>query len=219
MFDIQQLVYSLLLKAPGILVGLTIHEYAHGLVALLRGDDTAKQAGRLSLNPVSHLDLYGTLMLCIGFFGWAKPVPVNYQNLNNPRWDSALVSIAGPAMNILGAIVLGLMLRFLDFSALGTTNAVVLYKIAFMAYQINIGLSFFNLLPFPPLDGSNILISFLPRSKVQPYLRLMRYVPLIFIVLFFVEWSFHIPTISRILNPLYIPYATFWNLVILGKGF
>jgi Zn-dependent protease len=219
MFDIRQFAYELLLKAPGILVGLTIHEYAHGLMALWRGDDTAKQAGRLSLNPVSHLDFYGTLMLCIGFFGWAKPVPVNYHNLHNPRWDSALVSVAGPVMNIVGAFVCGAVLRFFDFSILGSANSILAYKIVFMAYQINIGLSFFNLLPFPPLDGSTILMSFLPRSKIEPYLRLMRHVPLIFIVLFFIEWSFHIPTISRILNPLYFPFASFWNFVILGKGF
>jgi Zn-dependent protease len=219
MVNVPQFISVLLLKAPGILIGLTIHEYAHGLMALLRGDATAKQAGRLSLNPVSHLDVYGTLMLCIGFFGWAKPVPVNYYNLHNPRWDPALVSVAGPLMNILGAFVIGVFIRFFDFSVFGSPTSLYIQKMVILAYQINIGLSFFNLLPVPPLDGSNILMSFLPRSKIEPYLRFMRHVPLVFVVLFFIEWSFHIPTISLLLNPLYIPYASFWNFIILGKGF
>jgi Zn-dependent protease len=219
MFDIQNIISTLLFKAPGILLGLTVHEYAHGLVALWRGDQTAKQAGRLSLNPLVHLDVYGTLMLCIGLFGWAKPVPVNYYNLKNPRRDAALVSAAGPAINIVLAGVIGLMLRLVDFSFLGGTNSSILFRILFFAYQINIGLSFFNLLPVPPLDGSNILMSVLPRQHVEPYLRFVRHVPLAFVVLFFIEWSFHIPTISLILNPLYVPYASFWNFVFLGKGF
>jgi Zn-dependent protease len=216
MFDSQNFVRDLLIRAPGILAGLTIHEYCHGLVALWRGDPTAKQAGRLSLNPVAHLDPFGTLMLLFGPFGWAKPVPVNYYNLKNPRRDSALVSVAGPASNILCAIIIGLILRFFQNSFIGADQALYLFLILKNAYEINIGLSFFNLLPIPPLDGSNILISFLPRSKVEPYFRLMRHVPMIFLVLIFVEFTFKIKTISLILFPLYIPYFSFWNFIIFG---
>ncbi|HEX7510601.1 MAG TPA: site-2 protease family protein, partial [Chitinivibrionales bacterium] len=90
--DISNFLTGLLIRAPGILIGITVHEFAHGLVALWRGDTTAKQAGRLSLNPLAHLDMLGTLMLVFGPFGWAKPVPVNYYNLNKPKRDMILVS-------------------------------------------------------------------------------------------------------------------------------
>jgi Zn-dependent protease len=216
MFDPQSFFRDLLIRAPGILVGLTFHEYAHGLVALWRGDPTAKMAGRLSLNPAAHLDPFGTIMLCLGPFGWAKPVPVNYHNLYNPRADSALVSVAGPVTNILLAVIIGLLIRFFGINYTGSQQTLYLFLILKTAYEINIGLSFFNLLPIPPLDGSNILLSFLPRSKIEPYLRIMRHVPMIFLVLLFLEWGLHIPTISLILYPLFNPYFSFWNLVILG---
>jgi Zn-dependent protease len=216
MFDTQNFFRDLLIRAPGILVGLTIHEYCHGLVALWRGDPTAKLAGRLSLNPLAHLDPFGTLMLLFGPFGWAKPVPVNYSNLENPRRDSALVSVAGPVSNILCAIIIGLILRFVQFNITGEGTCLYLFLILKIAYEINLGLSFFNLLPVPPLDGSNILLSFLPRSKIEPYLRLMRYVPMIFLVLIFIDFTFKTKTISLILFPLYIPYFSFWNFIIFG---
>jgi Zn-dependent protease len=216
MFDTQNFIRDLLIRAPGILVGLTIHEYCHGLVALWRGDPTAKQAGRLSLNPFAHLDPFGTLMLLFGPFGWAKPIPVNYNNLRNPRFDSALVSVAGPVSNILCAILFGIVLRFMQIKITGEGVLLYLFLILRMAYEINIGLSFFNLLPVPPLDGSNILLSFLPRSKIEPYFRLMRPVPMIFLVLIFIEFTFKIKTISLILFPLYIPYFSFWNFIIFG---
>jgi Zn-dependent protease len=215
--DIQSLVQNLLFRAPGILVGLTIHEYAHGVVALWRGDETAKRAGRLSFNPVAHLDLFGTLMLCFGPFGWAKPVPVDYRNLRNPRRDAALVSVAGPLSNIICAGLIGIILQLLVLNSVNISYSSYLFPILSIAYQVNVGLSFFNLLPIPPLDGSNILLSFLPRSKVEPYFRLMRNVPIVFFVLIFIEWATPIKVLSLILNPLYIPYASFWHFVIFGR--
>jgi Zn-dependent protease len=216
MFDTQNFLRDLLIRAPGILVGLTIHEYCHGLVALWRGDPTAKQAGRLSLNPFAHLDPFGTLMLLFGPFGWAKPVPVNYSNLENPRRDSALVSVAGPVSNILCAIIIGLILRFVQFNIASDGTLLYLFLILKISYEINLGLSFFNLLPVPPLDGSNILLSLLPRSKIEPYLRLMRHVPMIFLLLIFIDFTFKTKTISLILFPLYMPYFSFWNFIIFG---
>jgi Zn-dependent protease len=216
MFDTQNFLRDLLIRAPGILVGLTIHEYCHGLVALWRGDPTAKQAGRLSLNPFAHLDPFGTLMLLFGPFGWAKPVPVNYSNLENPRRDSALVSVAGPVSNILCAIIIGLILRFVQFNITSDGALLYLFLILKISYEINLGLSFFNLLPVPPLDGSNILLSLLPRSKIEPYLRLMRHVPMIFLLLIFIDFTFKTKTISLILFPLYMPYFSFWNFIIFG---
>jgi Zn-dependent protease len=215
--EIQGFLTNLLLRAPGILIGITIHEYAHGLVALWRGDPTARQEGRLSLNPLAHLDTLGTLMLVFGPFGWAKPVPVNYFNLDKPKRDMILVSLAGPASNILCAGIIGTLIRFwnpafIDFAT--GHNILLILKIAFL---INIGLSFFNLLPIPPLDGSNILMGFLPHSKIPGYLNAMRYVPMIFFIAIFLEWSpLHIPTISFVLNPLFSPYLAFWNIILTG---
>jgi Zn-dependent protease len=215
MFDIQ----SILIRAPGILLGLTIHEYAHGRVALWRGDHTAHDAGRLSFNPFAHLDPLGTAMLLFGPFGWAKPVPINAFNFKNPRTDVALVSVAGPASNIVLAFIIGLILRFVPFGMLGPVNGPLIEMMVYVAYSINIGLSFFNLLPIPPLDGSNILMSFIPKNKIGSYLTIMRYVPMVFLGAILIEWALKIPTISFILNPLYGPYASFFNMLFLGKGF
>ena len=207
---------NLLLRAPGILIGITIHEYAHGLVAMWRGDPTARQAGRLSLNPLAHLDLLGTMMLIFGPFGWAKPVPVNYYNLNRPKHDMILVSIAGPVSNIVCAGAIGFMIRFWNPSLLDFSTGQYIFLILKIAFQINIGLSFFNLLPVPPLDGSNILMGFLPQSRISGYLQFMRHVPMIFLVCIFLEWALHIPIISWILNPLFIPYYSFWQFIFSG---
>ena len=214
--DIHGFLLGLLIRAPGILIGITVHEYAHGLVALLRGDSTAKQAGRLSLNPLTHLDMLGTLMLVFGPFGWAKPVPVNYYNLNKPKRDMILVSIAGPISNIICAMIIGVIIRAGNplFGILGNEHYIVLIlKIAFL---INIGLSFFNLLPVPPLDGSNIVMGFLPSNKITGYLHLMRHVPMVFLACIVMEWAFHIPMISWILNPLFNPYLSFWQFIVFG---
>jgi Zn-dependent protease len=214
--EIHGFLMSLLIRAPGILIGITIHEWAHGFVALWRGDHTARQAGRLSLNPLAHLDPLGTLMLVFGPFGWAKPVPVNYHNLNNPKRDMILVSLAGPVSNIMCAGIIGLIIRFWNPSLIDFSTGQYLFAILKVAFLINIGLSFFNLLPIPPLDGSNILMGFLPQQKIPGYLNLMRHVPMIFLVCIFLEWALHVPIISWILNPLFIPYFSFWQFIFLG---
>jgi len=214
--DIHGFLMGLLIRAPGILIGITIHEYAHGLVALWRGDATAKQAGRLSLNPVAHLDVFGTLMLLFGPFGWAKPVPVNYYNLNRPKRDMIFVALAGPVSNVLCAMVIGAVLRLFGGALVDSINgqyAVLMFKMAFM---INIGLSFFNLLPIPPLDGSNIVMGLLPHSKIADYVRLMRHLPMVFLALIFLQWGFHVPVLNWILDPLFTPYFTFWQYIIFG---
>jgi len=212
MFDIQ----SILIRAPGILLGLTIHEYAHGYVAYRRGDSTAYMAGRLSLNPLVHLDVFGTIMLFFGPFGWAKPVPVNANNLHNPRRDLMLVSAAGPAANIVCAGLLGAILQLCVNWYDGSMFWNYTVQILQMAFYINIGLSFFNLLPIPPLDGSNIIQGFIPHSALPHYYRYVRYFPMVFLALIVIEWAFHIPTISFILNPLFIPYFSFWKMLFLG---
>lgn len=176
-----------------------IHEYAHGWMANFLGDPTAKYAGRLTLNPLAHIDLWGTILmpallfLMSGgsfIFAYAKPVPYNPYNLRSQKYGPALVGLAGPAANLSIALVLGLLLRFLPFS-----NFVLLLSIIVYA---NILLAVFNLVPIPPLDGSKILFAFLPPSMDHVRVFLERYG--LMILLFFVFFAFHliIPIISAL---------------------
>jgi Zn-dependent protease len=146
----------------GIVVALTVHEYSHAAVAAALGDDTAERQGRLSLNPLTHLDPMGFLMLLVAGFGYAKPVPYNPFNLRHPRSGSVLIGIAGPISNIIMAAVFGLLLKYL-YPSLGDTNLLV--QFLFYAAFININLAIFNFIPIPPLDGSKILLSFLNAPK------------------------------------------------------
>lgn len=152
-----------------IILSAVFHEYAHGWVAYKLGDPTAKHAGRLSLNPLVHMELFGTVLLPLalllffgGFIGWAKPVPYNPYNLRDQRYGSLKVAIAGPATNVILALALGIFLRFAPFIA---NNAIIspafITLIAWIVY-INIFLALFNLIPVPPLDGSKILSDLLP---------------------------------------------------------
>jgi Zn-dependent protease len=161
--------YFLLLAIP-LLYSIIIHEIAHGWVANKMGDPTAKWLGRLSLNPLKHIDPIGTLMLFVFGFGWAKPVPVNFENLRDARKGLILVSAAGIAANIILAFIALLLLRILAPSPFGVVST-VLYYFA----QINIMLASFNLIPVPPLDGSKILMGFVSRRfqytllSIEPY--------------------------------------------------
>jgi len=156
------------------------HEVAHGWVALLFGDDTAKQSGRLSLNPMLHLDLVGTIALFIVGFGWAKPVPVNYNKLGNSRLAIISVSLAGCVTNILIATVAIFLLQFQRFGG-QNSFALVLTLVA----RINIILGALNLIPIPPLDGSRVLMAFLPYEAQQKLARLEPYGFFILIFLLF----------------------------------
>lgn len=153
-----------------LLYSVIIHEIAHGFVAYLFGDNTAKQEGRFSLNPLRHLDPMGTLMLFIAGFGWAKPVPVNYRNLRNVRLGLIFVSLAGCAANIFMA-VLAILIMQLPFIA-GNQLFVAILAIVI---KINIILGSFNLIPIPPLDGSKIVMGFAPArmqyfmARIEPY--------------------------------------------------
>ncbi len=141
----------------GLLIGLVLHEFAHAWVADRLGDDTARLAGRLSLNPRAHLDLYGTLFLLIAGIGWGKPVPINPSRLKSPTRDEILISLSGPATNFMIALIVGLSLRLFGPS-LTPANSFALSSITY----INILLGIFNLLPIPPLDGSKIILHLLP---------------------------------------------------------
>jgi Zn-dependent protease len=163
---------SLFLSAPAILFGLTIHEYAHGLIALKLGDPTAKYAGRLTLNPLKHLDPFGTICLFLFRFGWAKPVPINPTYFTNPRRDILLSSLAGPGANFLAAIGFGLILRIIY---LITPTSSFLLIILHMFVFFNLILAIFNLIPIPPLDGSKILYYLLPQNMAYYYAQIERY--------------------------------------------
>ena len=162
-----------------------IHEYMHGWMADRLGDNTARAAGRLTWNPLAHLEWFGSfllpgLMLLSGMpfvFGWAKPVPYNPYNLRDRRWGGAKVALAGPAANFIVALVFGLVLRFLPFVSLTFSGL-----IALIVY-INLILMIFNLLPLPPLDGSKILAPFLSPSVREKYLNLEKF-GFIFVILF-----------------------------------
>lgn len=154
---------------------IILHEVSHGVVALAFGDDTAKQAGRLTLNPIAHVDPVGSvalpLLLAIAgapLFGWAKPVPVNPRNLRNPRQQSLLVSLAGPATNIVLALAVAIVLR-------ATTGASLSRELILQFGVINVVLATFNLLPIPPLDGSAVIERFLPAQWWPGWLRLRQY--------------------------------------------
>jgi len=178
---------NFILRIPAILLALTLHECAHGLVALRFGDTTARDSGRLTLNPLAHLDIFGTIMLLVGPFGWAKPVPVNGYNFAHPKRDMVYVSLAGPVSNILSAIVSGYLLRAIDlFGPLSWHNP-YLFGFFNLFIAINIGLAFFNLIPVPPLDGSNILAGLLPNRLIPAYFNRMRYLPMIFMIMLVAE--------------------------------
>jgi Zn-dependent protease len=172
-------------------IAITLHEAAHGYAALALGDDTAKMAGRLSLNPIRHVDRVGTIILpgillvtqlltigrVVAMFGWAKPVPVNPWRLRNPRFGMVLVAAAGPAMNFLLAWLAALLAHVLEHSGDVLPDEVVALGIRFIALSImaNLLLALFNLLPIPPLDGGRIAVGLLPRALAAPLARMERF--------------------------------------------
>ena len=165
---------ELLISAASCLLCIVLHELCHGAMALLLGDDTARRSGRLSLNPLKHIDLVGLVLLFTVHFGWAKPVPVNMQRFRNPRRDMALTALAGPVGNLLLALLL-VPVYAAVFVWYQTSNLMVAFYIALFllsTIRLSIGLGVFNLFPIPPLDGSKVLFTFLPHSW---YLKLMRY--------------------------------------------
>src|SRR3990172_2899024 len=174
---------SLILMLPALLLAVTVHEVAHGLVADRLGDPTARLQGRLTLNPLPHIDPLGALAFVIAGFGWAKPVPVNSYNLRHPKRDMVLVAAAGPLSNFLvaflGLIALVLLPRAIDIPFIAEPLAGILEYI----YSFNLALGIFNLIPLPPLDGGHFLPYFLPRGSWSLLHTLEQYGPFILLLL------------------------------------
>ena len=195
--------YKFLLTLPGLLVAIIIHEVSHGYVAYLLGDDTAKKSGRLSLNPLKHIDLVGFICLLVFKFGWAKPVPINSLNFKNRKRDTILVSLAGPFSNFLMAIIVG----FIISSGIITNN--ILFNVLIIMLWYNIMLGVFNLLPFPPLDGSKVIASLLPVKYEYFFYKYEKYLYFILIILIVTN------TIDKILGP-FIDFSLNMLIKIIG---
>lgn len=184
-FSLYNLLSSLMASLILIFIISPMHEMAHGAAAIALGDKTPKYQGRMTLNPMAHIDWLGALMIILFGFGWAKPVQVNMYNFKNPKRDMALCAAAGPLSNFLFSFIIGIFLwPALSFALKGSVIGGIIYYIMeyLVIYSIYIGL--FNLIPIPPFDGSRILTAFLPNRYYYMLMRLERYSFIIVIVLF-----------------------------------
>lgn len=173
-----------LITLPAVVIAITVHEFSHGLAAYRMGDPTAKYAGRLTLNPLKHLDIIGVLCLLIFKFGWAHPVPVNMYNFKNPKKGMALCAAAGPAANIVTGFIALLILKLLLLIP-GLAAVPMLYQMLLYIVIININLAVFNLVPCPPLDGSKMLGAVLSDSAYSQLMRFERYGMFVLILLLY----------------------------------
>lgn len=204
---------SAIVYLPILFFSIILHEYSHGYIACRNGDDTAYILGRLTFNPLKHIDFVGSIIVpifCImsglPLFGWAKPVPVNPYNLNNIRNDMAKVAFAGPAANLILVIISVLILKLV---VMFDSNAALLMQVFVYAIMINLLLALFNLMPIPPLDGSKILARFLPVQTANKYMRFERY-GMLLVILLIVTGIF-----SKIIVPVF--YIIF-NLILSFVG-
>jgi Zn-dependent protease len=209
----ERFITELIILAPPLLFALTLHEFAHGFVAYRLGDPTARDAGRLTLNPLKHLDPLGTIAFFFIKFGWAKPVPVNPRYFQDPKKDMLWVALAGPATNLALAVIsalltktLWVLAKVLPYSAAAEALLVPLNGMLMASVWINLVLCIFNFLPIPPLDGSRILMGLLPNNLAMSYMRIERFGFVIILVLAF----------SGLLSKAIVPIISFANSLLLS---
>ena len=185
------------LLLPLLLLSLTVHEWAHAKVAFLKGDSTAKEQGRLTLNPLRHIDIFGLIMLLFVGVGWAKPVPISMERLKSPKRDLILVSLAGPASNVLIGGLFGILARV--YRTLAVSGALPFYQPLFqvlvLVTVINGLLFFFNMLPIPPLDGSKVLGMVLSRRRPEAAELYFRYGAYLLLAILIAQVIFEVPII------------------------
>ena len=212
MFDLSGPV--LISRVLTLIIALTVHEFAHAFVADRFGDDTPRLNGRLTLNPLKHLDVIGSLMLLVAGFGWAKPVPVNPVALRQHSRSAFMwVSLAGPASNLGLAILAAIPIRFnLIPMVKSTTMIPSLAEFLVTFFFINLVLMVFNLLPFSPLDGEKVLDFILPEEMANHYSRLKPFGPILLIVVVFVLPRFGLDVLNSIMSPI----LNFFQIVLLG---
>ncbi len=201
-FNLLQIVAGL----PGLIIAMVVHEYAHARVAVAMGDFTPRLMGRLTFNPVAHIDPIGLLMLFLVHFGWAKPVTINPNNFRNPRRDDILVSLAGPGANLLAAfLALLIMALCLKFGYQMSTGMRTVFSLI-MIYNINFAI--FNMIPIPPLDGSHVLKQLLPYDMAMKLQDLERYSIFILIAIMMT------PILGGILIPMQQLILGFFELLL-----
>lgn len=169
---------------PAFLIGLTFHEYAHALVATLLGDPTAKRAGRLTLNPLAHVDLMGLVFLILFRFGWAKPVPFDHRRFKYPKFYGVMTALAGPLANFFLALIMFYIIAYMPLLHLPTAVAITFTTVFQVTAYVNIMLGVFNILPIPPLDGSHILTVFFEDKYPQVMMAIYQYSFFILMIIF-----------------------------------
>ncbi len=205
--DINHFIQQLVILAPPFLFALTFHELAHGYVAWNLGDPTAKNAGRLTMNPLKHLDPLGVIAFIIMKIGWAKPVPVDPRYFKDPQKGMLLVALAGPAANVLTAIASAVLVKLLimvPFIPMYALKPMVGMLVA--SVWINIMLAVFNCLPIPPLDGSKVLMGLLPPDAARSYARLEPFGFILLLILFY----------AGIIGKVIMPIISYANTLLLG---
>ena len=193
----ENFIMRTIISLPGIVIAMVIHEWAHARVAYALGDFTPKMQGRLTLNPLAHVDPFGLLMLLVAHFGWAKPVQINPYNFSNPKRDDILVSLAGPGANFLIAFITLLFMILMIKFGVPMSDGMKLVLNYIMIININFGI--FNLIPLPPLDGSHVLKQILPYELAQKYEIVERYS----------MWILLIILVTPILSVVFVPMQQF----------
>jgi Zn-dependent protease len=206
---------KIILGAPAFLWAITVHEFSHGYIAYRLGDPTAKDAGRLTFNPIPHLDLFGTIAFLLIRFGWAKPVPVNPRNFADPRRDSLWVSLAGPASNFLSAFAFGLIYRIAAPFLGGNEIGHIIIAMIVFGVWINLILTLFNLIPIPPLDGFHILEGLV---STETYIKLQSFArvgPMILLGLILLAAFGGL----NIFGAFFGPFVSFFGTLFTGRNF